>query len=417
MYRGAGWRDNLVSLLSFGGGIRETGLAKEFQVKGKLGFPLSLTQFVALAVVLAVALGSALASENPSFIGKLNTVVQGPSTVPGNGDVNPYGVAQVPVTSGMLTKGNFLVSNFNNSANQQGTGTTIVEITPGKNGTGTVTTFAQINASLEGCPGGVGLTTALVALRSGFVIVGSLPTKAGDPTTASAGCLIVLDSSGNVVETFSGHGINGPWDMTALDGGRFVALFVTNVLNGTVSGTRANVSPMPPTTPLVVNGGTVLRLLLGIDPHGKPELLKTTEIGSGFTERLDPAALVIGPTGVGFDQNRGVLYVADTLNNRVAAIDNALFRHTSANTGRTVSQNGALNAPLGLTLTPDDHIITANGGDGNLVETTPQGKQVATKLVDASGSPPGAGALFGLAAVHGAVYFVDDATNNFNLLH
>ena len=86
-------------------------------------------------------------------------------------------------------------------------------------------------------------------------------------------------------------------------------------------------------------------------------------------------------------------------------------------TGRTVTENGSLNGPLGLTLAPDGHIISANGGDGNLVETTPFGKQVATKLVDSSGSPQGAGALFGLIVVHDSLYFVDDATNNFDLLY
>jgi hypothetical protein len=44
------------------------------------------------------------------------------STVPANGDVNPYGVALVPRTVGKLVEGRFLVSNFNNSANLQGTG-------------------------------------------------------------------------------------------------------------------------------------------------------------------------------------------------------------------------------------------------------------------------------------------------------
>jgi hypothetical protein len=105
------------------------------------------------------------------------------------------------------------------------------------------------------------------------------------------------------------------------------------------------------------------------------------------------------------------------LNNRIVAIDRALFRHDSAHTGRMVTQNGSLNGPLGLTLTNDGHIITANGGDGLLVETTPHGEQVATKQVDSSGSPAGAGALFGLIAVRDGVYFVDDATNNFDLLH
>ncbi|HEY1185685.1 MAG TPA: hypothetical protein VGE89_15945, partial [Bryobacteraceae bacterium] len=119
------------------------------------------------------------------------------STVPANGDVNPYGVAIVPVSVGDLTAGNILVSNFNNSSNLQGTGTTIVQITP----RGTQSLFAQIDAAtLPGaCPGGIGLTTALAVLPSGWVVVGSLPTTDGTSATAEAGCLLVLDAKGNVV--------------------------------------------------------------------------------------------------------------------------------------------------------------------------------------------------------------------------
>src|SRR5215472_10531864 len=44
------------------------------------------------------------------------------STVPSNGDLNPYGVAFVPdgFPGGALSPGDILVSNFNNSQNQQG---------------------------------------------------------------------------------------------------------------------------------------------------------------------------------------------------------------------------------------------------------------------------------------------------------
>jgi hypothetical protein len=53
------------------------------------------------------------------------------------------------------------------------------------------------------------------------------------------------------------------------------------------------------------------------------------------------------------------------------------------------------------------------------VEITPFGFQIAVRTLDSSGSPPGAGALFGLAVKPGqrAVYFVDDAANTLNLLH
>ena len=358
-----------------------------------------------LAVALAIVPTFALASGG-SFIGPFNKVSTVASTVPGNGDVNPYGVAVVPTTVGSLVQGNILVSNFNNSANLQGTGTTIVQATPG----GAVSVFAQLSAgNLPGkCPGGVGLTTALVALQRGWVIVGSLPTTDGTSATAKAGCLIVLDSNGNAVETFTGSGLNGPWDMTAFDGGNWAALFVTNVLNGTVAANGK-----------VVNQGTVLRINLNVPKqgHGMPSRQGTTIIGSGFSEPTDPAALVIGPTGVGLGNN-GTLYVADSLNNRIAAISNALTRNSTAHTGNDVTVNGAINDPLGLTLAPNGDILTANGNDGRIVETTPGGTQVAKKLVDSSGTPPGAGCLFGIGIVPNGsgVYFVDDCTNTLNLL-
>ncbi len=321
--------------------------------------------------------------------------------MPANGDVNPYGVAVVPQTTGALVKGDILVSNFNNAQNSQGTGTTIVAITPG----GGLKLFAHLDATkLPGpCPGGVGLTTALVVLRSGWVIVGSLPTSDGTAATAKAGCLIVLDSFGQPVETLSGGDINGPWDMTALDLDRAAVLFVTNVLNGTVAGNGA-----------VVANGTVLRIILSIPDGGgaqaKPSELSRTVIGSGFEEKTDPAALVIGPTGLGLAAN-GTLYVADTLMNRIAAIPNAVIRPASAGTGNTVSAGQALNGPLGLAVAPNDNILTVNANDGNMVETTPAGMQVAVRGVDATNT--GGGTLFGLAVTleGNGIYFVNDGNN------
>ncbi len=343
------------------------------------------------------------------YAGTIKTVA---STVPGNGDLNPYGVAVVPTTMGSLTQGSILVSNFNNSANLQGTGTTIVQITPW----GSASLFAQIGAnSLPGqCTGGIGLTTALVALKSGWVIVGSLPTTDGTSATAQAGCLLVLDSNGNVVETFFGSLINGPWDMTAADHGSSAALFFTNVLNGTVAGNGS-----------VVSQGTIVRMNLRIPMGSMPMIQSMTVIGSGFSEKTDPAALVIGPTGVCLgrrgsdkDDNGLVLYVADSINNRIAAIPHAMNRTTSAGMGMTVTEGGSLNDPLGLTVLPDGNIVTMNGDDGFAVVTTPSGHQIAKALLDNTGTPPGAGALFGLAFVSGqGLYYVDDAANTLNLFH
>ena len=357
----------------------------------------------AAGLAMAPAAG-ATAHQPPSFLGQFHKLRTIGSTVPRNGDVNPYGMVAIRHNRGKLHRGDVLISNFNNKANLQGTGTTIVEISP----SGHRTRFAHISASsLPGaCPGGVGLTTALAVVH-GWVIVGSLPTSNGMSPTAKAGCLIVLDNHGRVWETFSGHGINGPWDMTSLRAGRFAELFVTNVLKGTVAANGG-----------VVNHGTVLRLTLRFRSGQAPQWVAVTRIGSGFAERTYPAALVVGPTGVGLGRD-GTLYVADTATNRIAAIPDAPFRQTSAGTGMTVTKNGALNGPLGLTVAPNGDVLTVNAGNGKIVETTPGGDQIATRQLDSSGSPGGAGALFGLVVKrHGrGVYYVDDATNTLRLLH
>jgi hypothetical protein len=358
-------------------------------------------RLVILFGLIAALMPLAASASGGSYIGPFTKIKVVASTVPSNGDVNPYGIAVVEKSVGDLTKGDILVSNFNNSSNLQGTGTTIVEIAPD----GTRKLFARINAAhLPGpCPGGVGLTTALVVLHRGWVIVGSLPTTNGTPATASAGCLIVLDRKGKVVDTISGSSINGPWDMTASDNEDSAQLFVSNVLNGTVAGNGSE-----------VDMGTVVRIDLRIPDNGMPHVQSRTVIGSGFPEKTDPAALVIGPTGLALGRD-GELYVADTIGNRIAEIDHADKRRTSAGTAETLTLNGGLNGPLGLAMAPNGDILAANAGDGNLVETTPDGAQFAPKLVEGAGG----GSLFGLVAAPNGkgVYFVDDATNALNLLH
>src|SRR5215469_1062239 len=133
------------------------------------------------------------------------------STIPTNGDVNPYGVSFVPQgfpNGGKTAAGDVLVSNFNAgpAPGVQGTGTTIVSVTP----TGAQTTFFQGTPPL-------GLTTALNVLKKGFVLVGNVPNNMGTP---EQGSLIVLDKNGNqlngsplVDATF----LNGLWDSTVID--------------------------------------------------------------------------------------------------------------------------------------------------------------------------------------------------------
>jgi hypothetical protein len=315
------------------------------------------------------------------------------STVPGNGDVNPYGVAFVPngfpQDSGVQA-GDILVSNFNNRKNLQGTGTTIVDISP----TGQETLFFKGPSA----PGALGLTTALGVLKSGFIIVGSVPTLDGSSGTIQApGSLLILDRHGKVVTTLRDSAmLDGPWDLTINDQGSQAQVFVSNVLSGTVT-----------------------RLDLTIPANGTPVISSETQIASGYLFRTDPAALVVGPTGLAYDSAKDLLYVASTGDNAVFVIKNAASRMSDAGMGKVVYKDQAhLHGPLALTLTPNGDLITSNGDavnpDANqpseLVEFTPAGKFVAQLSVD---SAPGSAFGLALESSEGQVRFaaVDDNLN------
>jgi hypothetical protein len=367
-----------------------------------------LPLLVAAVACLAGSPASASAAGN-AFLKGLNKVTRVGGTVPANGDQNPYGITTVPRSTGSLVAGDTLVSNFNNKENLQGTGSTIVQISP----SGSLSVFAELKASsLPGpCPGGVGLTTALTVLPGGFVVVGSVPSTNGKAATSGAGCLIVLNSEGQPVETISGPPINGPWDLTASSfrfiGGSFNILYVSNVLNGTVAAEGKT-----------VDGGTVARLVLFDMPGSPPLVLSDNVIAEGFPERTDEAAFVVGPTGLAVapgPSGEETLYVADTVDNRIAAVSNPLFRFTPATgAGRTVTQGGDINDPLGMTATPNGDILTANAENAKLVETAPNGNEVAS-----FNTGIGPGGLFGITLTpdQRGVLFVNDNENGLDLLH
>jgi hypothetical protein len=330
------------------------------------------------------------------------------STIPPSGDLNPYGVAFVPKGfpgGGTIRQDDILVSNFNNSANTQGTGSTIVTIHPD----GTQTVFFQ-------GPAGLGLSTALGVTRSGFVIVGNVPSidgsgvctqVDGQQTGVGQGSLMILDKNGDVVRTIASEQfLNGPWDLTIRDRGEHAAVFVSNVLSGTV--TRLD---------LELHGQRC-------DHEGCVEVEGKTQIASGYLHRCDPAAFVIGPTGLALDEKRDILYVSSTGDNKIFAVQDASDRRGDAGTGKVfIADDAHLRGPLGLARAPNGNLLSAQGDAINpdpagiqvseIVEYDRRGNFVAQFSID-----PAPGSAFGLAIRRFGDGFVLAAVDNgTNALH
>ena len=190
-------------------------------------------------------------------------------------------------------------------------------------------TFASIPRHLPACPGGIGLTTAMTMLKSGWVIVGSLPSTDGTTATKGQGCLVVLDSNGNIATTITGPNINGPWgNMAVIDNGNTATLFVSN------TGFDVGAPGQD-----VVNKANVVRINLAINPGKPPTVVEETVIGNGFGQQADKDVFIIGPTGLALGAD-GALYVSDAIHNRIAMIPNAATRKDSAGTGKDVTARG-----------------------------------------------------------------------------
>jgi hypothetical protein len=105
----------------------------------------------------------------------------------------------------------------------------------------------------------------------------------GQETGVNQGAILVLDRRGNLVATFRGRQfLDGPWDLVVHDRGSTARVFVSDVLDATVT-----------------------RLDLAIDQEeNRVSVVRATRIASGYTRRCDPAAPVVGPTGLAYDAER-----------------------------------------------------------------------------------------------------------------
>jgi len=160
-----------------------------------------------------------------------------------------------------------------------------------------------------------------------------------------------------------------------------------------------------------------VRLTLNVSAAGVTVANKTV-IASGYKHRGDPAAFEVGPTGLVFDPNLNVLFVASTEDNAVFAVQGALTRPGSGGTGSIIYTDAVhLHGPLAMAQASNGDLLVSNSdvinSDPNqpseIVEFTKQGRFIKQLSVD-----PAQGGSFGLAVnLSGVTSFfaaVDDNT-------
>jgi hypothetical protein len=358
------------------------------------GYACFTTHLLAAAGIVLASTFAAQADDNASFLPR--QIIS--STIPANGDLNPYGVVFVPegFPGGQLTPGDVLVSNFNNKANLQGRGTTIIRLAPNGSVAPSVPAGQSGNATTFFASPQHGLSTALGALRAGLVVVGNVPTTDGTSNTVRDGKLQIVGDNGNLLTTLTDRTfLDSPWDLTVNDQGSRAQIFVSHVLSGVVSRLDVMVSA------------------------SEFKVVQSVLVATGYAHRPDPSALVLGPTGLAYDQNADVLYVASTADNAIFAVSGAGKAVAPVTKGRVVFSDPHLHGPLGLVFAPNGDLITSNGDAVNpdpahpseIIEFTKSGEFIGEYNLDA-----GLGAAFGLATVltqHPRFNFaaVNDGTN------
>jgi hypothetical protein len=325
--------------------------------------------------------------DGASILAKLNASTTIGSTVdPINGDENPYSLAIAPSTRGLLHRGDLVVCDFNDSANVEGTGNSLIALDPTP-GSSPVPIFSS-NALL-------GCTESVV-------------TNNDDIWTAAfvAPDLAVVSPSGTLVSTFRGAPFTAPFGITVAKDPD--AAGNTVFYEGDAK------------------SGDIVRIFAG--PFG----ITTAIIATGFAVNNAVPGAELGPGGLQYDRGRDRLYVVDGTNNTLVELrhvstipahgitvhpDGKSFGGPFARRGRLVYAGSPLNAPISSALFPNGNVAIGNTGNPNgenlMVEITPHGRVAFVRNVDTGAS----GSIFGMVSSgHDSddvkLYFGDDNDNS-----
>jgi hypothetical protein len=334
--------------------------------------------------------GAVQPADTTSVLKKLTKDVEIGSTVdPTNGDTGPRGLSMVAFSYGKLKKGDLLLCNFDDSAGDAAKGTT-VELLSSKPGA-KPTTFAQ-TSDIEGCDGtGIDLgnqvwVTGLTSKKLVWFDQNAKEQKTyGSPIVDPLGDSYAAPPPGSA-------GLYAPY-----------FIFVGDVGSGSVDNDS-------------------------LGNYGTGKILQAV---TGFAVTKVNGWTTLGPSGLSYNHKSGTLYVVDGANNTVVAIDKApnlllkdeivvqkggkTFKCLEAKDtcGTLVYSGKPLDAPEASTMLPNGNLVIANTQGGNtLVEMTPTGQVLDTKIVDTSKTQ----GIYGLWATgkndtNTVIYYTDTNTN------
>jgi hypothetical protein len=330
-------------------------------------------------------------ADSTSILNGLNTnVVIGSTVDPNNGDKGPHSLAIVKTTYG-LKKGQLLVCNFADSSGTAGNGTTIELLNPTPSSS--PATFAQSN-DIKGCDG----TT-------------STPGNAVYATGLSSGLLAWFDQAGKEQSTH-GSPLAAPFSVVDAFRNKMYApeyVFASDAQTGSI-------------------------VSLGVNDYASQYKQVATGFAVGSSSQT--GWQTVGPSGLQYDSKKDTLYIADGANNTIVEFLHASnllvtneivvqpggkkFKclHKKVTCGKFVYGGSPLDVPVAMTILPNGNLVAANtvgtGSSTNeLVELTPKGQILATKVVDTSSTP----GIFGLAASgtndgNTRIFFTDTNDNN-----
>lgn len=210
----------------------------------------------------------------------------------------------------------------------------------------------------------------------------------------------MIDSSGKLVTTIT-TGTNGPWGLAILDQGKTALLFISNVLDGTITRIQVSLS------------GT-------FSVVGTP-----TTIATGYSFGPDTAGLVVGPAGLVYNKKKDTLYVASEDDNAIFAIADASKVGSSTGMGTMIFSDAThLHGPLGLMIAPNGDLVTANADPTAHVDTTQPSELVEFTLngtfVRQYSIDPNTGSAFAILNVPmgntNQFAYVDDFSSTLNVL-